>query len=203
MIAEILTENLKKATKLPQKRTRYFIKNELKIPKKSLVVLCGTPAAGKSTVANVICEELMNSVHIEIDEICEEEVLKLITDNFLTEEQENLAEKKSFERALKKAETVLKSYGIAVWDDLCIFPKDREKILFGLEGKYDHSILIVLERDITETIFRSIIRGDSQIKTKLIQETHECLQMQLQRVTKYFTGFDDVYILKGDVSISK
>lgn len=33
MIAEILTENLKKATKLPQKRTRYFIKNELKIPK--------------------------------------------------------------------------------------------------------------------------------------------------------------------------
>ena len=87
MIAEILTENLKKATKLPQKRTRYFIKNELKIPKKSLVVLCGTPAAGKSTVANVICEELMNSVHIEIDEICEEEVLKLITDNFLTEEQ--------------------------------------------------------------------------------------------------------------------
>ena len=116
MIAEILTENLKKATKLPQKRTRYFIKNELKIPKKSLVVLCGTPAAGKSTVANVICEELMNSVHIEIDEICEEEVLKLITDNFLTEEQENLAEKKSFERALKKAETVLESYGIAVWD---------------------------------------------------------------------------------------
>lgn len=92
-----------------------------------MVVLCGTPAAGKSTVANVICEELMNSVHIEIDEICEEEVLKLITDNFLTEEQENLAEKKSFERALKKAETVLESYGIAVWDDLCIFPKDREK----------------------------------------------------------------------------
>ena len=55
-----------------------------------------------------------------------------------------------------------------MWDDLCIFPKDREKILFGLEGKYDHSILIVLERDITETIFSSIIRVESHIMRKLI-----------------------------------
>lgn len=203
MIAEILTENLEQATKLPNKRTRYFIKDELKIPKKSLVVLCGTPAAGKSTVAYVICKEIMNSEHIDIDKIFEEEAVKLAKEDFLTIEEENLAGKSTFEKALKKAETVLKSDGTAVWDDLCIFPKDREKILLGLEGKYEHSTLIVLEGEMAEIILRSIKRGDSQVRTKLIQDTYGYLQLQLQRVTKYFTGFDDVYIVKGNVSICK
>lgn len=203
MIAEILTENLEQATKLPQKRTRYFIKNEIKIPNKSLVVLCGTPAAGKSTMANIICKEFMNSAHIEADKIFEEEALKLIEDEVLTIEQEDLAEKRSFEKALKQAEVVLNSNGIVVWDDLAIFPKDREKILLGLEGKYDHSILIILEVEMVETVLRSIRRGDSQIRTKIIQDTYEYLQLQLQRVTKYFTGFDDVYIVKDNISICK
>ena len=53
MSDKILEEDLLKA-KLPNKRSRYFYKSEIKIPKKSLVMMCGTPGSGKSTLARKI-----------------------------------------------------------------------------------------------------------------------------------------------------
>ena len=177
MSDKILEEDLLKA-KLPNKRSRYFYKSEIKIPKKSLVMMCGTPGSGKSTLARKICMQSNKKTHID------------------------LIAKEAYDKAYRKAEEALAQEESVLWDNLGIFPTERAEVLNGLRAKYDYSILLVVNCDKLQAIIRSINRGDTQNRTNLILDTYSYLQFQLKNPTKYFIGFDEVYIIDGTQEIT-
>ena len=193
-----LEEDLLKATtKLPNKRSRYFYKSEIKIPKKSLVMMCGMPGSGKSTLAQKICMQ-SSAIHIDIDYIFNSVTKELYPNaQYLSAEDIDFIGKDAYEKAYRNAEEILAKGNTIIWDNLGIFPTDRAEVLNGLETKYDYAILIVVNCDKLQAIIRSISRGDTQNRTNLILNTHTYLQLQLQNPTKYFIGFDEVYIIDG------
>ena len=97
---------------------------------------------------------------------------------------------------------ILANGNTVIWDNLGIFPTERAEVLNGLRTKYDYAILIVVNCDKLQAILRSIRRGDSQNRTYLILNTHTYLQLQLQNPTKYFIGFDEVYIIDGTQEVT-
>ena len=195
---QLLQEDLSKVTNLPNKRTQYFLGNEIEIPKSTLVMLCGTPGAGKTTLANRIHRKIQNSILISMDELFEEGYKELFNSSkILTQEDGNKIIRWGLENGSKEASEVLQNEGIVIWDDLTIFPTDRQKILNALEGRYQNSILIVIDLNIITALSRSIDRGDTAIRTFLIPDTYKCLQLQLQEAEKYFVGVDRVYIIDG------
>ena len=102
-----------------------------------------------------------------------------------------------FDKAYKSAKEAFLKERTVVWEDLGIFPTDRAEVLSGLNSSYAYAILVILNCDKLLAIFRSLSRGDTQIRTELIPDTYEYLQLQLQNPTKYFVGFDEVYIVDG------
>lgn len=53
-----------------------------------------------------------------------------------------------------------------------------------------------------QAIIRSIARGDTQNRTNLILSTYMYLQPQLYQPSKYFIGFDEVYIIDGTQEVT-
>lgn len=205
MLEKKLEENLieAKGLNLSAKRSRYFYKNEIKIPKKSLVLLCGTPRAGKTTVAKKICKQLANATYIDIDYLFDSSAKELYpNEEYLTEEDIDCIAKEAYDKAYGSAKEGLEKENIVVWDDLEIFPTDRAEVLKGLKGKYAYAILVVVNCDKLKAIIRSIKHGDTQTRTNLILDTYTYLQLQLQNPTKYFIGFDEVYIIDGTQEVT-
>ena len=202
MSDKILEEDLLKA-KLPNKRSRYFYKSEIKIPKKSLVMMCGTPGSGKSTLARKICMQSNKKTHIDIDYLFDTTTRDLYPNaKYLTAENIDLIAKEAYDKAYRKAEEALAQEESVLWDNLGIFPTERAEVLNGLRAKYDYSILLVVNCDKLQAIIRSINRGDTQNRTNLILDTYSYLQFQLKNPTKYFIGFDEVYIIDGTQEIT-
>lgn len=195
---KLLEEDLLKATtKLPNKRSRYFYKNEIKIPKKSLVMMCGTPGSGKSTLAQKICMQ-SSAITIDIDYVFDSVTKELYPKaQYLSAEDIDLIAKEAFDKAFRNAEDALSKENTVIWDNLGIFPTERAEVLARLKDKYSSAILVILNCDKLQAIIRSISRGDTQNRTNLILNTHTYLQLQLQNPTKYFIGFDEVYIIDG------
>ena len=108
----------------------------------------------------------------------------------------------AYDKAYRNAEEILANGNTVIWDNLGIFPTERAEVLNGLRTKYDYAILIVVNCDKLQAILRSIRRGDSQNRTYLILNTHTYLQLQLQNPTKYFIGFDEVYIIDGTQEVT-
>lgn len=200
---KILEEDwLKARTKLPNKRSRYFYKSEIKIPKKSLVMMCGTPGSGKSTLAQKICMQ-SNAVHIDIDYIFDSVTKELYPNaQYLSAKDIDFIAKDAYEKAYQNAEEVLAKGNTIIWDNLGIFPTDRVEVLTRLKDKFSSAILVILNCDKLQAIIRSISRGDTQTRTNLILNTHTYLQLQLQNPSKYFIGFDEVYIIDGTQEIT-
>lgn len=193
-----LEENLlaAKNMNLPNKRSRYFYKSELKIPKQSLVLLCGIPGAGKTTLAQEICTQSNKISHIDIDYMFDCTTKELYPNAvYLTEENIDCIAKEAFDKAYRNVEKALAKENAVVWDDLGIFPTDRADVLNALKNKYTNAILIVVTCNKLKAICRSISRGDTQTRTNLILDTDIYLQLQLQQPTKYFRGFNEVYII--------
>lgn len=181
---------------LENKSCRYFYKNEIKIPKKSLVLLCGTPGSGKTTVARKMCRQLNNSSHINIDYWFDCSTKELFPNaEYVTTEEINSIAKDAFDKAYRSAEEALEKENIVVWDDLEIFPTDRAEVLNRLKDKYAYVILVVVNCDKEKAIMRLINRGNTYNRIKLVQDTHMYLQLQIQKPSKYFIGFDEVYII--------
>lgn len=204
-IHEKLEENLleAKGMRLPQKHSRYFCKNEIKLPKKSLVIMCGTPGSGKTTLAQQICTQSNKAIHIDIDYIFDTTTQKLYPKAiYLTETDIDKIAEESFEKAYQKAEKALAEDNTIIWDNLGIFPTDRAEVLNKLKDKYTFAILVVVNCDKTEAVLRSIKRGDTQNRTDLIINTDMYLQLQLQNLTKYFIGFDEVYFIDGTQEVT-
>ncbi len=199
-----LEENLllaKTGLRLSNKTSRYF--SEIEIPKKSLVLLCGTPRSGKTTVAKKICKQLANSTYIDIDYWFDSAVKDLYpNEEYLTEEEIDCIAKKAYGNAYRTAKESLEKEKVVVWDDLEIYPTDRAEVLQGLKGKYAYAILIVVNCNQLKAICRSIKNGDTQTRTNLILDTYIYLQLQLQNPTKYFIGFDEVYIIDETAEIT-
>ena len=144
MSDKILEEDLLKA-KLPNKRSRYFYKSEIKIPKKSLVMMCGTPGSGKSTLARKICMQSNKKTHIDIDYLFDTTTKDLYPNaKYLTAENIDLIAKEAYDKAYRKAEEALAQEESVLWDNLGIFPTERAEVLNGLRAKYDYSILLVV-----------------------------------------------------------
>ena len=201
---KLLEEDLLKATtKLPNKRSRYFYKNEIKIPKKSLVMMCGTPGAGKTTIARKICSQLKDSIHVDIDYLFDCTTKTLYPNaQYLSAEDIDFIGKEAFDKAYRNAEDALSKEKNVIWDNLGIFPTERAEVLTRLKDKYYSAILIIMNCDKLQAIIRSIARGDTQNRTNLILNTHTYLQLQLQNPTKYFIGFDEVYIIDGTQEVT-
>ena len=70
-------------------------------------------------------------------------------------------------------------------------------MLTRLKDKYSSAILVILSFDKLQAVIRSINRGDTQNRTNLILGTDMYLQLQLYQPSKYFIGFDEVYIIDG------
>lgn len=189
---------LKATAKIPNKCSRYFYKSEIKIPKKSLVMMCGTPGSGKTTLARQICTQLNKAIHIDIDYIFDTTTKELYPNAmYLTETDIDTIAKEAYEKVYQKAEKALAEDNAIIWDDLGIFPTGRAEVLNELKEKYTFAILVVVNCDETQAIIRSINRGDTQNRTNLIIGTNKYLQLQLYQLTKYFIGFDEVYIIDG------
>ena len=109
---------------------------------------------------------------------------------------------KSLWNAYRTAKESLEKEKVVVWDDLEIYPTDRAEVLQGLKGKYAYAILIVVNCNQLKAICRSIKNGDTQTRTNLILDTYIYLQLQLQNPTKYFIGFDEVYIIDETAEIT-
>lgn len=203
MSDKTLEEDLLKATaKLPNKRSRYFYKNEIKIPKKSLVMMCGMPGSGKSTLAQKICMQ-SSAITIDIDYIFDSVTKELYPNaQYLSAEDIDLIAEEAFDKAYRNAEETLAMENTVIWDNLGIFPTERAEVLTSLKDKYSSAILVILNFDKLQAIIRSINRGDTQNRTNLILNTHTYLQLQLQNPTKYFIGFDEVYIIDGTQEVT-
>ena len=201
---KLLEEDLLKATtKLPNKRSRYFYKSEIKIPKKSLVMMCGTPGAGKTTIARKICSQLKDSIHVDIDYLFDCATKTLYPNaQYLSAEDIDFIGKDAYEKAYRNAEEVLAKGNTIIWDNLEIFPTDRAKVLTRLKDKYSSAILVILKCDRLQAVIRSINRGDTQNRTNIILGTDKYLQLQLYQPSKYFIGFDEVYIIDGTQEIT-
>ena len=188
-----LEEDLLKATaKLLNKRSRYFYKNEIKIPKKSLVMMCGTPGAGKTTIARKICSQLKDSIHVDIDYLfdCATKTLYPNAQSLSVEDIDLIAKE------------ILANGNTVIWDNLGIFPTERAEVLTRLKDKYYSAILVIMNCDKMQAIIRSIARGDTQNRTNLILSTDMYLQPQLYQPSKYFIGFDEVYIIDGTQEVT-
>ena len=198
-----LEEDLLKATtKLPNKRSRYFYKSEIKIPKKSLVMMCGTPGSGKTTLAQKICMQSSAST-IDIDCIFDSVTKELYPNaQYLSAEAIDLIAKEAFDKAYRNAEEALAKENTVIWDNLGIFPTERAEVLTSLKDKYSSAILVILNCDKLQAIIRSISRGDTQNRTNLILGTDMYLQLQLYQPSKYFIGFDEVYIIDGTQEVT-
>ena len=99
---------LKARTKLPNKRSRYFYKSEIKIPKKSLVMMCGTPGAGKTTIARKICSQLKDSIHVDIDYLFDCATKTLYPNaQSLSVEDIDLIAKEAYDKAYRNEEEIL------------------------------------------------------------------------------------------------
>ena len=166
---------LKARTKLPNKRSRYFYKSEIKIPKKSLVIMCGTPGSGKSTLAQKICMQ-SSAIHIDIDYIFNSLTKELYPNaQYLSAEDIDFIGKDAYDIAYRNAEEVLAKGNTIIWDNLERFPTDRAKVLTRLKDKYSFAILVILKCDKLQDVIRSINRGDTQNRTNLILGTDKYL----------------------------
>lgn len=193
---------LKAKAKLPNKRSRYFHNSEIKIPKKSLVMMCGTPGSGKTTLARKICMQ-SSAIPIDIDYIFNSVTKELYPNaQYLSAEDIDFIGKDAYEKAYRNAEEVLAKGNTIIWDNLEIFPTDRAKVLTRLKDKYSSAILVILKCDRLQAVIRSINRGDTQNRTNLILGTDKYLQLQLYQPSKYFIGFDEVYIIDGTQEIT-
>lgn len=200
---KLLEEDLLKATtKLPNKHSRYFYKSEIKIPKKSLVMMCGTPGSGKTTLAQKICMQ-SSAIHIDIDCIFDRVTKELYPNaQYLSAEDIDFIGKDAYDKAYRNAEEILAKGNTIIWDNLGIFPTDRAEVLTKLKDKYSSAILVILNCDKLQAVIRSISRGDTQNRTNLILNTHTYLQLQLYQPSKYFIGFDEVYIIDGTQEVT-
>ena len=75
-------------------------------------------------------------------------------------------------------------------------------MLTKINDKYSSAILVILNCDKLQAVIRSISRGDTQNRTNLILNTHTYLQLQLYQPSKYFIGFDEVYIIDGTQEVT-
>ena len=161
-------------------------------------MMCGTPGSGKTTIAQQICMQSNNAIHIDIDYLFDTTTKELYPNAmYLTETDIDTIAKEAFVKAYRNAEEALAKENTVIWDNLGIFPTERAEVINGLGAKYDYAILVVVNCDETQAIIRSINRGDTQNRTNLIIGTNKYLQLQLYQLTKYFIGFDEVYIIDG------
>lgn len=199
-----LEENLllaKTGLRLSNKTSRYF--SEIEIPKKSLVLLCGTPGAGKTTIARKICSQLKDSIHVDIDYLFDCATKTLYPNaQSLSVEDIDLIAKEAYDKAYRNAEEILANGNTVIWDNLGIFPTERAEVLTRLKDKYYSAILVIMNCDKMQAIIRSIARGDTQNRTNLILSTYMYLQPQLYQPSKYFIGFDEVYIIDGTQEVT-
>lgn len=185
-------------TMASNKRTRYFIKNEIQVPQNSIIVLCGTPGSGKSTLAQNICKKSKNTFRIDLDDFFNEATQKFYPNyHVLYEENLDVIAKEAYKNAFNTAKNLLSKKYTLVWEDMDILPTNRAEVLNELKGLYQQSILVVLKCNLELAITRSIMRGDTQNRTRLIPETYKCLQFQLNEISRFFIGFDKVYIVDG------
>lgn len=194
---EELEMNIEMArTITPNKKTRYFIKNEIQVPHNSIIVLCGTSGSGKSTIAQNMCQKIKKTFIIDLDDFFNGATQKFYPNyHVLFEENLDVIAKEAYTNAFNTAKDLLSKNYTLVWEDMDIWPTDRANVLNELKGLYQQSILIVIRCDLEIAITRSIMRGDTQHRTKLIPETYKCLQFQLNEITRFFIGFDKVYIV--------
>ena len=194
---EELEMNIEMArTITPNKKTRYFIKNEIQVPHNSIIVLCGTSGSGKSTMAQNMCQKIKKTFIIDLDDFFNEATQKFYPNyHVLFEENLDVIAKEAYTNAFNTAKDLLSKKYTLVWEDMNIWPTNRADVLNELKALYQQSILIVLKCNLEMAITRSIMRGDNQHRTKLIPETYKCLQFQLNEITRFFIGFDKVYIV--------
>ena len=146
---------------------------------------------------------MKDSIHVDIDYLFDCATKTLYPNaQSLSVEDIDLIAKEAYDKAYRNAEEILANGNTVIWDNLGIFPTERAEVLTRLKDKYYSSILVIMNCDKMQAIIRSIRRGDSQNRTYLILNTHTYLQLQLQNPTKYFIGFDEVYIIDGTQEVT-
>ena len=144
-----------------------------------------------------------SAIHIDIDYIFNSVTKELYPNaQYLSAEDIDFIGKDAYEKAYRNAEEVLAKGNTIIWDNLEIFPTDRAKVLTRLKDKYSSAILVILKCDRLQAVIRSINRGDTQNRTNIILGTDKYLQLQLYQPSKYFIGFDEVYIIDGTQEIT-
>lgn len=155
----------------------------VKIPEKSIVVLCGVAGCGKSTFA---------AKNFKLTEIVSSDKCRAM----VSDDESNMAvSRDAFEIFYMIIEKRMRTSRLVVADSTAL-SRDARKKLLKLARHYDYNtILIVLDVPIEVSMARNKER-ERKVPEKVIYKQYDAFKDSLKHI--YSEGFDDIIMLKAD-----
>lgn len=122
--------------------------NNFKKEDKSLIIFCGLPGSGKSTIA----EKISKKTGIKI--CCKDDIRKKVLGSVYNQEQGFLIKKILHKHILIE----LEKGNSVITDGTYLTPKDRKELLELFKGKYNSSYLIFVNTSLSECLKRNSLR---------------------------------------------